>query len=118
MGKYAPLEARAGRETNKHSPTGQWTDEAERLQMKSNVHVVLASHKLGRNDAIIQAHRIIWAAQMIYSMPIKSLSTKQLVNVQKKARQASFGKWPGSTKNTSKQLYIVQQTKGVILQKR
>ena len=100
-GTYSALELSLGREATKTrikqraanlsnkslgistSPSGQWKDEDERLKIKSNTHAVLTmSHQLQRQDAH-QAHRIIWAPQMTYSLPITGMTGKQLEGIQK-----------------------------------
>ena len=60
------------------------------------------SHKMWRSAAS-QAHHLIWAFQMTYSLPVTSMTQYQLEGIQKKARKASLGKMAGFSQNFPKE---------------
>ena len=70
---------------------GTWEGKAKRLQNKSNDHAIKTmSNKMWRRDAN-QACRAIWAAQMTYSLPVTSMTSEQLENIEK-SQKSKLGK--------------------------
>ena len=64
-----------------------------------------------RRDAS-QAHHLIWAFQMTYSLPVTSMTQYKLEGIQKKARKASLGKMAGFSQNFPKAVVYGPLTTG------
>jgi hypothetical protein len=75
------------------NPMGKWEAKAEKLLQKSNEHTVKTmSHCL--DGAMQTKHTEPFGQQrcMTYSLPVTSLSYKQLEKIQKKARHPKWGR--------------------------
>ena len=75
----------------KQSKLDPTPEEYEVGQKQKYAMKIFSERDTERRDAS-QAHHLIWAAQMMYSIPVMSMTQTQLEGIQNKERRASLGK--------------------------
>ena len=86
-------------------------EEYEVGQKQKYAMKIFSERDTERRDAS-QAHHLIWAAQMRYSLPVTSMTQYKLEGIQKKARKASLGKMAGFSQNFPKAVVYGPLTTG------